>query len=69
MSLLVIEPGLLMLVQDLGRTGIPTWVVYGPSSETPIVLDVTKPTHSTVQDGLERAGVQKGTAVTSTQPR
>jgi thiol:disulfide interchange protein DsbD len=56
-------------LKELGRTGIPTWVVYGPSSETPIVLDVTKPTHSTVQDGLERAGVLKGTAVTSTQPR
>lgn len=45
------------LLGELGRTGIPTWVVYGPAQANPVVLDLTRPTHSTVEQGLSRAGV------------
>lgn len=46
------------LLADLGRTGVPTWVIYGPSGGEPVVLDLTKPSHDTVLEGLQRAGVQ-----------
>ncbi len=57
------------LLQQLGRTGIPTWVIYGPDGGDPVVLDLTKPTHTTVLEGLERAGVPMGSSATSTAAR
>lgn len=57
------------LLSDLGRTGIPTWVIHGPGARSPIVLDLTRPTHATVEDGLGRAGVAGGAKTASTALR
>lgn len=61
-------PGWQML-RELGRTGIPTWVIYGPENDIPVVLDLTKPTHDTVLEGLQRAGVPLPDPATSTAAR
>lgn len=51
------------LLKELGRTGVPTWVVYGPRPDSaPVVVDVTTPTSQTVMDALDRAGVPKGSS-------
>lgn len=61
-------------LRELGRTGLPTWVIYGPTQgpdgkERPIILDLTKPTHGTVLTGLQQAGVKMGPEPSSTAAR
>lgn len=47
------------LLKELERTGIPTWVVYGPgASSKPIVVDLSTPTPDATLSALDRAGVQ-----------
>ena len=57
------------LLKHLGRTGVPTWVVYGPGKDAqPVVLDLTTPTHQTILDALDRAAVPAtGSPVTSSR--
>lgn len=57
------------MLKELGRTGLPTWVLYGAEQGPPIVLDLTKPTHATIKDGLERAGIKIPALPTSTAAR
>lgn len=45
-------------LQDLGRTGVPTWVIYAPGSDLPHFVPVDKPTSGTVLTALEAAGVK-----------
>lgn len=47
------------LLKDLGRTGVPTWAVYGPGQARPTFVNVDTPSVQTVLDSLERAGVPK----------
>lgn len=49
------------LLKELNRTGVPTWVVYGPETPrtTPVIIDLTTPTSQTVMDAIDRAGVPK----------
>jgi thiol:disulfide interchange protein DsbD len=47
-------------LKDLGRTGVPTWVVYGPTQRAmPVVIDLTNPSSQNILDAMERAGVPK----------
>ncbi len=61
------------LLKGLGRTGIPTWAVYGPGSESPVLVDLTLPTSENVLTSLDKAGVKgsdagNGGAMTSSGP-
>lgn len=47
------------LLKSLGRTGIPAWAVYGPGSESPVLVDLTVPTSQNVLASLDKAGVGK----------
>lgn len=48
------------LLRDLGRTGVPTWVVYGPATgTTPVVIDLTTPTVDTLLVAIDKAGIPK----------
>ena len=42
------------LLSDLGRVGIPTWAVYGPGVEEPIII--TDYTPGSVRRAIEAAG-------------
>jgi thiol:disulfide interchange protein DsbD len=54
------------LLKDLGRTGVPTWAIYGPDAKLgPVVIDLTTPTSQNVLDAIDRAGVPQGTPTTS----
>lgn len=45
-------------LSELGRTGVPTWVVYANGSDKPHFLPVDKPTPGIVLAELEAAGVR-----------
>jgi thiol:disulfide interchange protein len=47
------------LLKELGRTGVPTWVVYGPDAarDQPMIIDLTTPSAKTVLDAIDAAGV------------
>jgi thiol:disulfide interchange protein DsbD len=50
-------------LRELGRTGVPTWVVYGPGKDAqPVVVDISTPTSQTVLDTLDRVGVRAAAA-------
>jgi len=53
------------LLTELGRTGVPTWAVYGPGQSRPTFVNIDTPTVQTVLDAVERAGVP-GAAAGST---
>jgi thiol:disulfide interchange protein DsbD len=58
------------LLKSLGRTGIPTWAIYGPGADAPVLVDLTVPTSENVLASLDKAGVPKAAApaMTSSQP-
>jgi thiol:disulfide interchange protein DsbD len=41
---------------ELGRTGVPTWAIYGPGNPRPQFVSVDKPTAATVLSALDEAG-------------
>lgn len=44
-------------LNDLGRTGVPQWIVYGPGAELPRFIPIETPTSATVLSELDAAGV------------
>lgn len=55
-------------LNELGRTGVPAWVLYGPGSDQPVFLPVEKPTSYTVISALDAAGITTATANSGNQP-
>lgn len=43
-------------LNELGRTGIPTWAIFGPDASTPIIIDT--PTPQNVLSALDQLGVR-----------
>lgn len=50
------------LLKDLGRTGVPTWAIYGPGKADPIFVGVDTPTVNTVVQAMNLAGVPESAA-------
>lgn len=50
------------LLKDLGRTGVPTWAIYGPGKAEPIFVGVDTPTVNTVVQSMNLAGVPDSAA-------
>lgn len=55
-------------LRQLGRTGVPTWVVYGPGSDKPHFVPVEKPSAGTVLSVLDAAGIPGGSGSPVTPP-
>lgn len=45
------------LLRAIGRTGVPTWAIYGPGAELPVIVPVETPTVNTVLHAMDTAGV------------
>lgn len=52
-------------LRELGRTGVPTWVVYAPGDATPHFVPVDTPTSGSVLAALDAVGITASTATTS----
>lgn len=53
------------LLQEFGRTGVPTWAIFGPGKADPIFVGVDTPTVNTVVQSMDVAGIP-AVAATST---
>jgi len=50
------------LLTEFGRTGVPTWAIFGPRKAEPIFVGVDTPTVNTVVQSLNLAGVPDAAA-------
>ncbi len=52
-------------LRELNRTGVPTWALYVPGSDTPRIVPVDKPTSDSVLAALDAAGLTAAVTTTS----
>ncbi len=52
-------------LNELGRTGVPQWAVYGPADAEPTFVTITPPSVQLVLDAMSMAGVPDAAAVSA----